>query len=113
MFAPLLKSSRSSFIWLLLCTGLFATLLPCTVHAEFDAASTKLDFSTLIPDTLCAGGEFTVCANLRQNCPGDDDQLLAGRPILFFLNPGNCGNNVAINADDTVLTDATETPAPH
>ncbi len=106
MFAPLFKSSRSSFIGLLLCTGLFATLLPCTVHAEFDAASTKLDFSTLIPDTLCAGGEITVCANLRQNCPGDDDQPLVGRPILFFLNSGNCGNNVGVNADDTVFTDA-------
>ncbi|MDZ4724056.1 MAG: hypothetical protein SGI97_09175, partial [candidate division Zixibacteria bacterium] len=84
----------------------FACCWLTTAHAQqLNLASTKLVFSTGVPDTLCANSQVNVCGKLTQTCPGGPDMPLVGRPIIFFVNPGNCGNNVAVNGDDTVLTD--------
>ena len=76
-----------------------------TLSATFTDANTLLELTVLPFDTTCAGTDVTVCGYLTQNCGGGNYAPLPNRPILFFINAGNCGNDVAINADDTVWTD--------
>ncbi len=77
------------------------------IHSEtiFTDCNTKLKFTVSPLDTTCAGSEIEVCGYLAENCGHGNYAPLANRPILFFLNSGNCGNNVGVNADDTVWTD--------
>ena len=77
------------------------------VHAEvvFEDSNTKLTF-TVDPEDVCPGAQITVCAQLKEICGHHSYAPLENRPIIFFLNPGNCGNNNANNGDDTVYTDA-------
>ena len=78
-----------------------------TATATFTDANTILDFAFTGGDTVCyvPGATIDVCGYLRQRCSGGVKEPLAGREILFFVNNGNCGNNVSQNADDSVLTD--------
>ncbi|MEE8575638.1 MAG: Ig-like domain-containing protein, partial [candidate division Zixibacteria bacterium] len=85
-----------------------ATGLSSSISASviFTDANSLLTFTMDLPDTACAGTEMDVCAFLTQRCGGSGFEGLVGRPILFFINEGNCGVNVAQVAFDTVLTDS-------
>jgi hypothetical protein len=84
-------------------TGLSSGLVATTTFTD---GNTVLQFTTPLPDSLCAGTQLHVCANLTENCGGGNGAPLPNRMVLFFPNPGSCGNNVGQNADDSVLTDA-------
>jgi Secretion system C-terminal sorting domain len=73
---------------------------------QFSDANTVLNFAMSMPDSGCTGQTIDICAFLQQNCGGGDYDPLPNREILFFLNSGNCGNNVSQNADDSVFTDS-------
>ena len=90
---------------LLLLAGLVCCLVSATeIHAS---SNTVLTLTTDHEgDSLCSGTQQTVCANLRQNCGSDNYAPLPNRMVLFFLNPGNCGNNVSQIATDSALTSA-------
>ncbi|KAA3630794.1 MAG: hypothetical protein DWP97_14545, partial [Calditrichaeota bacterium] len=75
-------------------------------EAEFTDANTKLSFTVFPSEDVCGGTVIDICAYLKENCGGGNYAPLPNRPVLFFVNNGNCGNNVGQNADDTVLTDA-------
>lgn len=77
-----------------------------TLTAAFTDANTILEYSVEPPEYVCAGSEITVCGYLKQNCGHGNYAPLPNRPILFFFNSGDCGNNVAVVADDTGWTDA-------
>jgi len=80
-----------------------------TAQSTFLCSNTKLDFTLAPPDSVCPGGpddSILVCAQLLENCHGGNDLPLQGRPLIFFINLGNCGVNVGENGDDTALTDA-------
>ena len=74
--------------------------------ALFVDANTQLVITTRLPDTLCPGEALEVCANLSQRCGSGDLTPLAGKPLIFYLNAGDCGANVGQNGEDTVATDA-------
>jgi hypothetical protein len=78
------------------------------LHAEttFWDHNTILTITSAIPDSICPGDTLTVCAELVQNCGGSSTAPLAGREILFFINPGNCGANVGQTANDSALTNS-------
>ncbi|MCH7877925.1 MAG: hypothetical protein IH914_01235, partial [candidate division Zixibacteria bacterium] len=75
-------------------------------------ANTILTLTILASDTLCPAGtvgapdSFVVRANLAQFCSKEVTANLAGREILFFLNPGDCGVEIAQMSQDSALTDA-------
>jgi hypothetical protein len=68
-------------------SGLIATTI-------FTDCNTILVFTTSIPDSLCSGEQYEFCATLYEGCPGGGFAPLPGRPVLFFINEGNCGVNV-------------------
>jgi hypothetical protein len=80
-------------------SGLIAT-------TTFTDNNTRMILLSDIPDTLCPGSSIEVCITLYEHCPGGSWAELPNRPILFFVNEGNCGVNVGQDADDTVYTDA-------
>ncbi|UCD17484.1 MAG: hypothetical protein JSV44_00830, partial [Candidatus Zixiibacteriota bacterium] len=73
--------------------------------AIFTDANSVLLPSSIVGDTLCPGDSVEFCVTLYQPCSGDSLAPLPNRPILFFINVGNCGVNVGQDADDTVWTD--------
>ncbi len=78
--------------------------------SNYVATTTFTDATTLLSLTydmqVCPNSLTDVCAVLMQKCPGGTNAPLANRPILFFINEGNCGVNVGQEALDTVYTDA-------
>ncbi|RKX23127.1 MAG: hypothetical protein DRP51_01225, partial [Candidatus Zixiibacteriota bacterium] len=80
-------------------SGLVAT-------TTFTDCNTTLSLTTSIPDPICPGTIIDVCASLFEKCKGGTLAPLENRPVLFFVNEGNCGVNVGQTADATVNTDA-------
>ena len=72
-----------------------------TAATTFTDCNTRLVL-TLDYTTVCPGTPIDVCAELYEQCPGGYYEPLPNRPILFFVNEGNCGVNVGQDADDTV-----------
>ncbi len=88
-------------------TGLSSGMV---ASAQFTDANVVLELTTVIPDTICPGDttapgrdSLFLCARLLQ---GGCELPLAGRPIRFYWNPGNCGVDNDAEGEDTVLTDA-------
>lgn len=78
-------------------SGLFASTM-------FTDGNTNLVFTQDLAD-VCPGQTVTVCAYLSQKCQGNLYAPLENRAILFFINPGDCGNDVGVVPDEIVYTD--------
>ncbi len=85
-------------------TGLSSGIVSTTIFTD---CNTKLEFSQdFHGDSLCPGQVLNVCGYLSENCGNSTYAPLPGREILFFINSGNCGNNISQVADDSAITDA-------
>ncbi|MCX6827921.1 MAG: hypothetical protein NT002_01365, partial [candidate division Zixibacteria bacterium] len=83
--------------------GQSSGLLAMTTFAD---CNSNLYFTANIPDTLCPGQSYNACARLVEVCKKGNYAPLPNRPIIFYLNPGNCGVNQGQNGFDTIWTDA-------
>ncbi|MEW5923935.1 MAG: hypothetical protein AB1746_08115, partial [Candidatus Zixiibacteriota bacterium] len=71
----------------------------------FSDCNSILVLSSFLEDTLCPGNPIEFCVTLYEPCPGGGYAPLVNRPILFFLNDGNCGVNVGQYPLATIYTD--------
>ncbi|MDH4157273.1 MAG: hypothetical protein OEW00_08360, partial [candidate division Zixibacteria bacterium] len=87
--------------------GLSSGLGATTTFTDCNSILTiTTNFPPVCLDTIDPGDAVGVCAELMQPCPGGSQAPLAGRWVLFFVNEGNCGVNVAQVPVDSGLTDA-------